>query len=266
VALAVGHLVDPDPLESVEPVAGPGGGVLVDDPLDHPPDRVPVDAHQGGDRRLRGGLGQGDAGVLEGACEARSGPGPRHRLRADPAGGTRDAAGLAADDAPDPPEVQMPPAHRPGVVGAAHPRAAARAAHRPPRSQGEGDDDPLGVLLLHQLDADDPWPPSRSSRLNSVATRIWCPRLRFREKTRGYERLRTARGARSQADLGRIRASGHPLRPPKSPLSAAAGARLGRVGGDLHRRGSARRARRPRPGPRGAGGHLAGDPLSRGRA
>lgn len=120
-ALAVGDLVDADPREAVQAIALPSGGVLGHHPLDHPANRVPVDPHQGGDRRLGRVLDQVHRGVLEGAAEARSRPRPRHRLDPDTAPGALHPPDLAADHAPDPSKVEMAPTHRAGVVGDANP-------------------------------------------------------------------------------------------------------------------------------------------------
>ena len=154
VALAVGDLVDADPPQPIQGVRGVPEG-LVDDPLDHPSDRRPVDAHQPGDDRLGRVAGEDGAGVLEGSGEARARPGPGHLLADDTAGRTVDPAHLGPDQAGGAKGIQVAPAPGRAVVDRACPMPTPRAAHRPSLGAGDVHHDPL-VGAFDQLDPDHP--------------------------------------------------------------------------------------------------------------
>src|SRR5262249_55900936 len=76
-ALAVGELVDADPLQAGERVAAPAG-LLDHHPLDDPADGRPGDAHQLADRALRAVCRQPGDLVLEVARKPGAVPRPRH--------------------------------------------------------------------------------------------------------------------------------------------------------------------------------------------
>jgi hypothetical protein len=91
---------------------------LTDDPLADPPDRVPVDAQEPGDRGLVGLRGQERGHVLEVAGEPGPVAGERDPLYNDTMLRAPQPAQTRPDLDPEPSEVQMSPArpHRPGVV------------------------------------------------------------------------------------------------------------------------------------------------------
>jgi hypothetical protein len=82
VAAAPGDLVDADQHQSLEPLLVE---LVGHNPLDDPPDRLPVDAHQAGDRGLRHLLGEERHHVLEVARVAGARPRPADRLDLDAA-------------------------------------------------------------------------------------------------------------------------------------------------------------------------------------
>jgi hypothetical protein len=141
-ATAVGDLVAADGDQAVE-------AALVDvvghHALDDPPDRVPRDPEQPGDRRLGHLLGEEGDEVLEVARVGGARPGPRHRLEARPAAGaTPQAAQLALDDAAARAEVEVAPALDAAVVDRKPPDLAALRADAPAAARPDRHDHPLG--------------------------------------------------------------------------------------------------------------------------
>jgi hypothetical protein len=84
VALLPADLVDPDVDQAVQPV---GVQLVGDDSLADPPDGVPVQAQEPGDRGLVGPGGQERGHVLQVAGEPAAVPGKGHRLSHHPMGG-----------------------------------------------------------------------------------------------------------------------------------------------------------------------------------
>jgi hypothetical protein len=107
VSAAIGDLVDADANEAVEAtlVKVIGGNASHD-----PPDRVPGDPEQAGDRRLGHLLGQPRDDILEVARVARPRARPRHRLELRAARAAPQPAQLALDDAAVGAEIEVPPA------------------------------------------------------------------------------------------------------------------------------------------------------------
>jgi hypothetical protein len=153
-SLAVGHLVDPDAPQAVQEVlARPER--LVYHPLQHAPHRGPVDAHEPGHHALGGVAHQEGAGVLEGAGEAGSGPGPGHLLADYPTLGALNAPHLAAQQAARPEHVQVAPGPDGAIVRGPGLEAAARTAHTPPDGPDHVHQHPL-LAVLHELDRHHP--------------------------------------------------------------------------------------------------------------
>jgi hypothetical protein len=129
--------------------------VLGGDALDDPPDGVPADPQQPGDRRLGHLLRQPGHHVLEVARVARARARPRHRLQLDAAGPAAQQPQLAFDDAAAGAEIEMTPALDAAVVdlqvAAGLPAARADA---PAAAQAHGHDHPLGA----EADIDDGCP------------------------------------------------------------------------------------------------------------
>ena len=130
VALAVGHLVDADPAQAVEPVLALPER-FVDDPLQNPADGGPVDPHELRHHGLWRVAHEERARVLEGAREARTRARPGNLLRDHAAVGAHDPAHLASQQAAGPKRVQVAPGPHRAVVGRPRGKAAVRAAHPP---------------------------------------------------------------------------------------------------------------------------------------
>jgi hypothetical protein len=115
VVLLPRHLVHPDVHQPVEAV---GVQAVGHHPLTDPPDGVPVDPQEPGDRGLVGLGGQERGHVLEVTREPGPRPGERHRLHQHPVRRALQAPQQAPHDHYVLPEVQVPPPrrHRPGVV------------------------------------------------------------------------------------------------------------------------------------------------------
>jgi hypothetical protein len=142
-AAAIRNLIDADRDQ-------PGEALLVetvsDDALHDPPDRVPTDPQQPGDRRLGHLLRQPGDHVPEVTGVARAGPRPRDRFELSAAVRTPHAAKLALDHATRRTEVEVTPAldampvhmHAPAGLPTtrAHPATAAQA---------DGHDHPLAA-------------------------------------------------------------------------------------------------------------------------
>ena len=141
---AVGDLVHADRDEAIE-------AALVepvdDDAFDDPPDGVPRDPQQPGDRRLGHLLRQPRDDVLEVARVRGARPRPWHRLQAH--GATVAAAQppqFGLNDAAAGAEVEMPPAFDAAVVDLQPPSGlAAAGAHPAPAPQTHRHDDRLGA-------------------------------------------------------------------------------------------------------------------------
>ena len=118
--------------------------LLGDDALHDPPDGVPRDPHQPGDRLLGHLLRKPGHHVLEVARVVRLGPGPRHRLQVHAAVAAAQPAQLALDHAAAGAEIQMPPALDAPLMdlklGAGLPAAR---AHPPTAPELHGHDHPL---------------------------------------------------------------------------------------------------------------------------
>src|SRR5215207_5912971 len=103
----VADLVDADADQPLEPRLIE---VVGEDALDDPPDGVPADPEQPGDRRLGHLLGQPRDDVIEAAGVARARPRPRDRLELRPAGATPQPPQLALDDAAVGDQIEVAPA------------------------------------------------------------------------------------------------------------------------------------------------------------
>ena len=148
-AAAVADLVDADRDQPLQPALVE---VVGDDALDDPPDRVPADPQQPGDRRLGHLLRQPRDDVFEVARVVRAGPRPRDRLELHAAVRAAQPAQLALDHAPARAEIQMAPALDAPVVDLQMPAGLPAArAHPPPAPQPDGHDHPLGA----EADVDD---------------------------------------------------------------------------------------------------------------
>ena len=138
VALAVTHLVHPDPVDLIE------AGVV--ELVGHHPfqngDRLPGAAQQSGERGLVHPLRQPGHDVFEVAGEPRPRPGPGHLLGDHPcAASTHQPADLAAQEHLARAQVQAPPAPPRAVVD--RPGRPATRAAQPLRAAGQVDHDPL---------------------------------------------------------------------------------------------------------------------------
>lgn len=140
VSLAIGDLVDADPVEVVEPSVVDRPGHHVDHDLGH---RLPADPEQLGDGRLVDVLGQPRHDVLEVPAVAGPGARPGDLLGAHPpAVPTVDPADLGLEEAPGRPEVEVsPPAHRSVVDRPGPPPARAAVLGA---ATAQSDHDPLG--------------------------------------------------------------------------------------------------------------------------
>ena len=118
--------------------------VVGDDALHDPPDRVPGDPQQPGERSLGHLLRKPRNDVLEVAGVGRIGPRPRHGLVAHTAVPTPQPPQLALDYAAARAEIEVTPALHSPAVDAAAELAAARA-DTPPPPQTDGHDHPLGA-------------------------------------------------------------------------------------------------------------------------
>ena len=138
-------LVDPDLKEVLQPVRVELVGA---DPADDPPDGVPVDPDQAGDRGLVHRSRQPSDQLLEVAGEPRPVPRERHRFHSHAMLGALKPSELGAElEAPDA-EIEMPPARldRLLVVAVARGELAQRALE-PPSPQRHRHDHPIGVKL-----------------------------------------------------------------------------------------------------------------------
>ena len=125
---AIADLVDADRDQALEAALVE---LVGDDPLDDPPDGVPADPQQPGDRRLGHLLRQPRHHVLEVAGVMRAGPSPRHRLQMHAAVRAAQPPQLALDHAPAGAEIQVPPALDAPVVDLAAAGRSARSASTP---------------------------------------------------------------------------------------------------------------------------------------
>jgi hypothetical protein len=155
VPLAVRDLVDPDPAQARQTVAG-AALVLVDDPFQHPSDGRPVDSHQPRHDRLRRIAHEPDAAVLEGAREATARPRERQLLGHHPAARAVEPAHLEAQQAGRAQHVQVTQRPQRAVVARTRRKAAARAAKPPPRRARQLDQHPLLTHLTLQLNRHHP--------------------------------------------------------------------------------------------------------------
>ena len=138
-------LIDPDLKQVLETVRVQFIGA---DPADDPPNGVPVDSHQPGDRRLVNFGGQPGDERLEVAREPGAVPSERHALDPNPVLGALQSPQLRADlQAPDP-EIEMPPDRLDllTVVTMAS-RERAQRAVQPTASERHRDDHPIGEEL-----------------------------------------------------------------------------------------------------------------------
>ena len=138
-ALAVGDLVHPDPVQVVQP----GGVEVIGHHPDHGPGhRLPGQTEEPRHRGLVGPLGEVADQVLEVPAEPRPGAGPGDLLGADPpAPRAAEPPDLGLQVQAAGPEVQVPPPPHPPVVGGAGPVAA--GAPEPPPPEPEADHHPL---------------------------------------------------------------------------------------------------------------------------
>ena len=117
-----------------------------DDSLHDPPDRVPADPQQPGDRRLRHLLREPRNGVLEVAGVAGARPRPRDRLELCAAVQTPHPAQLALDHTARRAEVEMAPSLAPAVVVVhAPPRLPATRTDPSTATQADRHDHPLAA-------------------------------------------------------------------------------------------------------------------------
>jgi hypothetical protein len=141
VAAAIGDLVNADRDKACQT---PFVEVLGDDTLNDPPDRVPADSQQAGDRCLRHLLRQPGDDVLKVARVVRVGPGPRHRVVAHTTVGTAQPAQLTLDHAAAGAKVEMTPPLNAAIVDLELPTSlTALRADPPPAAQPNRHDHPL---------------------------------------------------------------------------------------------------------------------------
>ena len=115
------------------------------DPLDDPPDGVPPDPQQPGDRGLGHLLRQPRDDIFEVAGVVRAGPGPRDRLEVNTTVWAAKATQLGFDHAPAGAEIQVAPALEPPVVDLEMTASLAAAPTHPTSApQANRDDHPLG--------------------------------------------------------------------------------------------------------------------------
>ena len=138
-AATVGDLVDADRDQTLQTTLVEMVG---DDALNDPPDGVPGDAQQPGDRGLGHLLGQPRRDVFEVAGVSRARPRPWDRLVAHAAVAAVQAPQLALDDAARRAEIQVAPALDAPRVDATTDLAATRA-DAAPAPQPHGYDHPL---------------------------------------------------------------------------------------------------------------------------
>jgi hypothetical protein len=138
-------LIDPDLKQVLQPLRVQ---LIRAHAADDPPDGVPVDPHQPGDRRLVGPGGQPGHERLEVAGEPGAVPGERDALDPDPMGGALEPAQLRADlQAPDP-EVEVPPGGLDLLQVVPVPdRVGAQRAMQAPAAQRHPNDHPVGEEL-----------------------------------------------------------------------------------------------------------------------
>ena len=200
-ALAVGELVDPDPLQAAQGIAAPA--LLVgDDPLDDPPDRVPGDAHQLADRALRALRRQPGDLLFELTREPRIVPRPGQAGDDDAVLAALDPRCLGFDVGPPRAEVERPPAP-PAlalvVAGAAAPAAPAARRLPPPRA---GRDNDRPVLLQPDPLDHRPAQAEQASEYSPSAHAVTClPR----EPTLEAGNLRTRAACAFSATHGTVR-------------------------------------------------------------
>ena len=118
--------------------------VVRDDALHDPPDRLPPDPEQPGDRRERHLLRQPRHRVLEVAGVVRARPRPRHRLQPHPAVTAAQQPQLALDPAARRAEIEVPPAFDAAIVDLEPAGLPARRAHAPAAPEPDRHDDALG--------------------------------------------------------------------------------------------------------------------------
>jgi len=125
VRMAVTDLIDPDPVEGVEPAGIKQLGHTAVDDRGH---RFPGAAQQGGHRGAVGSLSKPEHHVFEVAGMPRSGPCPRQLLGADPAVRAVQSTDLIYQPQPTSGQVQVPPAASAAVIDrrAQHPARAAQ--------------------------------------------------------------------------------------------------------------------------------------------
>lgn len=159
-------LVDPD----IEEVLKPRAAELISaDTLDHPPDGLPVNAQQPGDRRLISLGRKPRHEIVKVARQAGAVARERHALDVHAvfraAHLTQPGSDLQAPDA----EIQVPP-DRVVILRAlaGHRRERAQRANQPPATQRDPHTDPIGP----ELDAADAYPSRRNRRHNALVTRM----------------------------------------------------------------------------------------------
>ena len=168
VRVAVADLIDPDPVEGLQPA---GVEQLGHPAVDDRGDGFPGAAHQGGHRGAVGALGQPQHHVLEVTGMPGAGACPGQFLGAYPAVGAVQPADLIDQPQPAAGQVQMSPAAPPPVIDRAGQHCRTGSAQSGPRAQGDLDiavsDDDIG----HHA------PGICSRRLNAVLTRTRCLRV-----------------------------------------------------------------------------------------
>jgi hypothetical protein len=148
-AAAVADLVHAD---RDQPVQASLVETLGDDTLNDPPDRVPGDTQQPGNRGLRHLLREPRCDVFEVARVARSRPRPRNRLELRTAVRTPNAAQLTLDDTTRRAQVEMTPTLQATVVHVHVPADLPAARTDPsPAAQPDRHDHPLAA----EADVDD---------------------------------------------------------------------------------------------------------------
>ena len=140
---AIADLVDADRDQAVQASLVE---VIGDDALDDPPDRVPGDPQQAGDRGLRHLLREPRDDIFEVARVARPRPRPRDRLELRAAVRAPHAAQLALDEAATRAEIEVTPALVAAVVRVhSPPGLPAARAHPSAPAQPDGHDHPLNA-------------------------------------------------------------------------------------------------------------------------
>ena len=215
-AAAVADLVDADRDQTAQ---APLVEVVFDDALDDPPDGVPADPQQAGDRCLGHLLREPRHDVLEVEGVLSIGPRPGHPLEVHAAVAAAQPAQLALDHAAVGAEVEMTPALQPPVVDLEPPAGLpATRTHPPPAPQSDGHDHPLGAEADVDNRCSGQAEHPRECGLDAHAV-LLCRRLSFNthQPATGRRRVQSALRKLRTKPQPRIPCSRGPTRAPFTP-------------------------------------------------